>query len=47
MAYLPKTVRDRYLSYMTFTRYNSRTITSREAYLEELGKGWQTGVCHG
>lgn len=38
MAYLPNTVRDRYLSYMTFTRHNSRTITSYEAYLEELEK---------
>lgn len=36
MAYLPNTVRDRYLSYMTFTPYNARTITSREAYLDEL-----------
>ena len=43
MAYLPKTVRDRYLSYMTFTRYNSRTITSREAYLEELEKVGKQG----
>ena len=38
MAYLPNTVRDRYLSYMTFEKYNSRTITTREAYLEELEK---------
>ncbi len=38
MAYLPDTVRDRYLSYMKFTRYNSRTITTPEAYLEELEK---------
>ena len=36
MAYLPNTVRDRYLSYMEFTRYNARTIVSREAYLKEL-----------
>ena len=36
MAYLPNTVRDRYLSYMTFPRYNDRTITSREGYLREL-----------
>ena len=35
--------RNRYLSYMTFTRYNSRTITSREAYLEELEKVYQQG----
>ena len=32
------TVRDRYLSYMEFTRYNARTITTRDAYLEELEK---------
>ena len=37
-AYLPNTVRDRYLSYMEFTRYNARTITTRDAYLEELEK---------
>ena len=33
----------RYLSYMTFTRYNSRTITSREAYLAELEKVGKLG----
>lgn len=38
MAYLPDIVRNRYLSYMEFTRYNDRTLTSREAYLEELEK---------
>ena len=43
MAYLPVTVRNRYLSYMTFPRYNSRTITSREVYLEELEKVYQQG----
>lgn len=36
MAYLPNNVRDRYLSYMEFTRYNDRTITSSEEYLKEL-----------
>lgn len=36
MAYLPNTVRDRYLALMEFTRYNARTITTREAYLAEL-----------
>lgn len=36
MAYLPNTVRDRYLSLMDFARYNARTITTREAYLVEL-----------
>lgn len=38
MAYLPNIVRNRYLSYMKFERYNSRTITTTEAYLEELEK---------
>lgn len=38
MAYLPNTVRDRYLSYMKFERYNARTITDRDTYLEELEK---------
>lgn len=36
MAYLPNTTRNRYLSYMKFTRYNAHTITSVEQYLEEL-----------
>lgn len=43
MAYLPNTVRDRYLSYMKFTRYNARTITSKEAYLKELEKVRELG----
>lgn len=43
MAFLPKTVRDKYLSYMEFTRYNSRTITNPEAYLNELDKVYQEG----
>ena len=38
MAYLPNTVRDYYLAQMEFTRYNARTITTRDAYLEELEK---------
>lgn len=38
MAYLPNTVRNRYLSHMDFMRYNERTIVTREAYLEELEK---------
>ncbi len=38
MAYLPNTVRDRYLSFMEFTRHNARTIVTRSAYLEELEK---------
>lgn len=36
MAYLPNTVRERYMGLMGFTRYNARTITTREAYLDEL-----------
>lgn len=36
MAYLPNTVRDRYLSYMTFPQYNERTIKECSAYIEEL-----------
>lgn len=38
MAYLPNTVRDYYLAQMEFTRYNARTITTPEAYMEELDK---------
>lgn len=38
MAYLPNTVRDRYLSYMEFSRFNSRTITCAGDYLSELEK---------
>ena len=43
MAFLPKAVRDKYLSYMEFTRYNSRTITNTEVYLNELDKVYQLG----
>lgn len=43
MAYLPNTVRDRYLSYMEFKRFNERTITSRERYLEELENVFRQG----
>lgn len=43
MAYLPQTVRNRYLSYMDFTAYNVRTITTREAYLAELEKVRELG----
>lgn len=43
MAYLPNTVRDRYLSYMEFKRFNARTITTREAYLDELKKVRELG----
>lgn len=38
MAYLPNIVCERYLSYMEFTKYNERTITCKEDYLEELEK---------
>lgn len=38
MAYLPNSARDHYLDCMEFTRYNSHTITTREAYLDELEK---------
>lgn len=43
MAYLPKTVRDRYLDGMEFMRYNDRTITTREAYLDELARVSELG----
>ena len=43
MAYLPNTVRDRYLSYMEFTRYNARTITTRDAY-QAFEEGLQPGA---
>lgn len=38
MAYLPNTVRDRYLSLMEFHPYNDRTIVTAKDYLEELEK---------
>lgn len=38
MAYLPSNIRDYYFSLMDFTRYNARTITTLEGYLEELEK---------
>ncbi len=38
MAYLPITVRDRYLTYMDFKRFNAKTIVTRDAYLKELEK---------
>lgn len=43
MAYLPNAVRERYLSYMEFERYNSRTITTREEYLAELERVRKVG----
>lgn len=43
MAYLPNSVRDRYLSNMGFKRYNERTIISREAYLNELEMVFRRG----
>lgn len=36
MAYLPNTVRDRYLDCMEFQRFNDRTIVSKDEYLKEL-----------
>ena len=38
MAYLSHNIRDYYLSQMEFVRYNARTITTSDAYLEELEK---------
>lgn len=43
MAFLPDTLRDRYLSVMTFTRYNERTIIRQEDYLRELDKVRECG----
>lgn len=43
MAYLPKTVRERYLDLMDFHRFNANTITDRETYLKELDKVYQQG----
>jgi DNA-binding IclR family transcriptional regulator len=43
MAYLPVVIRDRYLSLMTFEKFNERTITDRETYLKELEKILQIG----
>lgn len=43
MAFLPDVIRNRYLSAMTFPRYNERTITDRESYLLELEKVRRTG----
>lgn len=43
MAYLPNTIRDRYLSYMEFTRFNARTITIPDKYLKELEKVRKNG----
>ena len=38
MAYLPNVSRDRYLSRMSFKKFNERTILSKEVYLNELDK---------
>lgn len=43
MAHLPVSVRNRYLDKMAFTRYNERTITSRQAYEEELKRVAEAG----
>ena len=38
MAFLPNISRDRYLSYMTYPKFNERTIRTETDYLEELEK---------
>ncbi len=43
MAFLPVTVRDRYLSYMDFRRFNENTIISKEDYLKELDEVFRKG----
>lgn len=43
MAYLPDTVRDRYLSNMSFQCFNANTITDREVYLRELDEVREKG----
>lgn len=43
MAYLPANVRNRYLGYMDFKPYNSRTITDPERYMQELEKVYEQG----
>lgn len=36
MAFLPNTIRNQYLSFMTYPHFNERTITCEEKYLQEL-----------
>ena len=43
MAYLPAVIRDRYLSLMSFEKYNERTITDRKTYLKELDRVLKMG----
>lgn len=43
MANLPRVERDKYLSRMTFTRHNERTITNRELYEKELDRVYELG----
>lgn len=43
MAFLPNTMQNQYLSYMTYTRYNERTITCEEEFLQELEKVRKNG----
>ncbi len=43
MAYLPDVVRNRYLSFMEFEKYNDRTITNEKDYLVELEKVRKVG----
>lgn len=43
MAFLPNTVRERYLKIMNFQRFNDRTIISRADYLKELDTVFEQG----
>lgn len=43
MAFLPQSVRNRYLGYMDFCRHNDRTITNQEDYLMELENVFKKG----
>lgn len=43
MAYLPNSVRNRYLECMEFQRFNENTIVSKEEYLDELEKVLKKG----
>lgn len=43
MAFLPNTMRNQYLSYMTYMRFNERTISCEEIFLQELDKVRQNG----
>lgn len=43
MAFLPNNVRDRYISYMEFHKYNDKTIVTKEDYLKELDNVLEKG----